>query len=194
MQKESFYNTKVALLLCKTNTFAKQKGYFVFTLLLNYLFLLIVKLILNGQFADRNLTIDGGIERNDRLRTRQTEGLQLVVDDVEQMMVVAGIYLYEHVETTCSVVTFYHFRNLLQFLNYVIKLSGILQVQTYVGARFISHLLRVDYELRTFQYSEISKLLNALVNSSATYIARTCHLQKRDAGISGNESEYFLVK
>lgn len=109
-------------------------------------------------------------------------------------MVVAGIYLYEHVETTCRVVTFHYFRNLLQFLNYVIKLSRVLQVQTYVGARFISHLLRINNELRTFQYSEISKFLNALVNSGATDIARTCHLQKRDAGVSGNESEYFLVK
>ena len=37
---------------------------FEYLLLLNYLFLLVVKLILNGQFADRYLTIDGGIERD----------------------------------------------------------------------------------------------------------------------------------
>ena len=41
-----------------------------------------VILIVDGQFADRNLAVDSGIERNNGFRARQTERLQLIVDDI----------------------------------------------------------------------------------------------------------------
>ena len=45
-------------------------------------FFCFVILVLNGQFADRNLAVDSGIERNNGFRARQTERLQLLVDDI----------------------------------------------------------------------------------------------------------------
>ena len=62
------------------------------------------------------LAAESRVERDDGLAARQSERLQVVMDDVEQMMVVKGVYLYEHIVVTGCVVAFHDFRNAFQLL------------------------------------------------------------------------------
>ena len=75
------------------------------------------------------------------------------MDDVQQVMVVHGVDLDEHIIVTCSVMTLHHLGNLQQGLYNTIELFRIFQVQTDIGASFITNLFRVDNELRSFQYT-----------------------------------------
>ena len=105
----------------------------------------------NGQ-----LPVDGGIERDDGLASRQSQWLELVVDDVEQVVVVECIDLDEHIETASGVVAFHHLRDFLQFLKYEIKLAWVFEKESDISTRLISDFLWVDNKLRPFEYSKIS--------------------------------------
>lgn len=52
-------------------------------------------LLVHLHVVDRQLPVEDGVEGDDSLAAREAERLQLVVDDVEQVVVVDGEYLYE---------------------------------------------------------------------------------------------------
>ena len=69
-------------------------------------------------------------------------GCRAVVDDVEQMMVVKGVNLDEHVIVTSGIMTFYHFGNFPQLIYNLIELLRVFQVKPHVGACLIADFLR----------------------------------------------------
>ena len=93
------------------------------------------------------------------------------MDDVKQVMVVSGVNLDEHIEASRRVVAFHYLRNLTQFVHHVIKLGGVLQIESDVCAGLVSHFLRVDNESRSLQNAEIGELLYALMYSGSADIA-----------------------
>ena len=78
-----------------------------------------------GQIHDGQLAVDGSVERDDALAARQSEGLQLVVDDVKQVVVVYSLYLYEHIEASSGVVTLHHLWYFLQCFYYRVKVFWV---------------------------------------------------------------------
>ena len=71
------------------------------------------------------------------------------MDDCQQMMVVHGIELDEHIEVACGIMTLHHLRNLLQFRHNLVEGARILEVQSDIGTGLIANLLGVDDELRS---------------------------------------------
>ena len=67
--------------------------------------------------------------------------------------------------------TLHHFRNILQSLNYRVKVLRIAKVETYESARLITNLLRIDNEFGAFDYSETIELLDALMDSCSADVA-----------------------
>ena len=91
--------------------------------------------------------MDGSIECHDGLATRQSQRLQLVVDEIEQLVVVACVDLDEQIVASRGVVTLHYLRDFLQFFYHDVERTGIFQEETHIGARLIPNLLGVDDEL-----------------------------------------------
>ncbi len=159
-----------------------------------YALFFFIRRVVRRYVGYRQLTAECRVERYNAFAPCKTKGLELVVDDVEQMMIVQSVYFDEHVIVAGGVVTFNNFRYLLQNGKRIVEIFGILEVQTYVGACFIAYFFRVYDELRTFENTLIAEFLDTLVYGCAAYIASTCHFEKRDTGIFGNEPENFLVQ
>ena len=100
-----------------------------------------------GNINDGQLTVDGGMEGNQRLTAGQSQRLQLVVDNRQQVMVVDGIKFDEHIEVACGIMTLHNLRNVLEFRHDLIEGTWILEVQSDIGTGLIADLLRIDHEL-----------------------------------------------
>ena len=64
--------------------------------------------------------------------------LHLVVQQIHQMLVVAGIYLGQHGVRTSGEVAFYNFGNLAQLSNYRLIHGALFQLDSYVSAGSVS--------------------------------------------------------
>ena len=109
------------------------------------------------------------------------------------MVIVPCVYLDKHIIFPGSEMTFHHFRYCFQSLGYRIERLRIFQINPNISTCLVPDLLRVDDILRTFQYTQISQLLYALMNSRTRNIARSCHFQERNAGVVGNQLQNLLV-
>lgn len=116
------------------------------------------------------------------------------MDDVEQMMVVQGVYFHEHIVVTGGVVAFHDFRNAFQLLHHLVEVLRMLQVDADEGTRLISYFLRVDVEFLTLQHALVAEFLNALVNSGSAHVADSCHLEERHSCVFRDEFENLLVQ
>ena len=96
---------------------------------------------------DWQLPVDGGIEGDDGLASRQPQRLEFVVYDIEQVMVVERIDLDEQVVVACGVVALHHFWDFLQFLKDEIKLAWVFEKESDISTCLISYFLWVDDEL-----------------------------------------------
>lgn len=133
--------------------------------------------VANQHVHDRELAVDCRVERDDGLAARQPQRLELIVNDVEQMMVVDGVYFDEHVKITGGIMTFNHLRNVSQFFHNSVKFLRIFQIQSYIGTCLIAYFLQVDNILRPLENAEVRQFLYSLMNSSAADIACTGYLQ-----------------
>ena len=106
--------------------------------------LIVIQIQLN-----RHLPPDCLVERYQRLCTRQSQRLQLVMYNTKQVIVVTRKNLDEHVILASRKVTLHYFRYLLQSFHYLVERLGVLQKDNDLSACIVSHLLRVDYILRT---------------------------------------------
>ena len=68
------------------------------SLLISFLFIIVETL----EILHRKLTVDRCIERDDGLAARQSQWLQLIMDDFQQMVVVQRVNLDKHIKATCS--------------------------------------------------------------------------------------------
>lgn len=141
----------------------------------------------------RQLTVDGSIEGNDRLAARKAERLQLVVYDLQEVMVVDSVYLDKHIHAACSVMALHYLRYLLQFFYNMVKLLGVLEVKSYIRTRLVTYLFRVYQKLRPLDNTQIGQLGHTLVDSCPTHITHPRNLQKRDTGILCDKLQYLLV-
>ena len=80
------------------------------------------------------------------------------MDNRQQVMVVTRINLDEHIEVTCCIVAFCHLWYLLQFLQYMVKIFWVLQIQANVGTGLEANFLWVDDKLRYLMQKETEKL------------------------------------
>ena len=62
-------------------------------------------------------------------------------------MVVAGIKFDKHVKVTRCIMALHHLRDILQFLDNLIKRAWVLQIQTDIGACLVADLFRISQEL-----------------------------------------------
>lgn len=137
--------------------------------------------------------MDDGIESHDGFATRQAQRLQFVVNEFEQVVIVACVDFDEHVVAASRVMTLHYLGYLLQFLYYRIEGAGVFQVEAYIGARFVANLLWVDNELRALDNPQIGEFLDALMDSCTTNVALSCYFQKRNTSILSNHLEDLLV-
>ena len=116
------------------------------------------------------------------------------MDELHEMVVVAGVELDEKVHAARGHVALHHLGHLAQGLHHRVVARRVLQVERNVGASLIAYFFRVEDELRTLDDTEIGKFLNTLVDSRTAHVAGTRHLKKWNASILGNEFEDFLVQ
>lgn len=89
------------------------------SLLISFLFIIVETL----EILHRKLAVDRCIERDDGLAARQSQWLQLIMDDFQEMVVVQRVNLDKHIKAACSIVALHNLRNLLQLLYNLVKLS-----------------------------------------------------------------------
>ena len=155
--------------------------------------------VIVGSFVGRKI-LDGKLaaerffEGDNRFGTRQPQRLQFGVDNLQQVVVVAGVYFQEHIILTGGIVAFYDFGNMLQFIDDLFELSRRLQVHTDVGARLEADSVGVEGKFRTFDDAEIGQFLHALVYGCSRYIAFTSHFQERNARVRCDKSQNFIIE
>src|SRR3712207_8314518 len=101
---------------------------------------------------------DNGVKRHYGLASRQAKGLQLVVNNGQQVVVVVRINLNEHVEPARSIVAFHHLWYSLELLYHLVEVLWVFQVETHIGTCFVANLLWVDDKLRPLEYAEVGKI------------------------------------
>lgn len=133
---------------------------------------------------DGNLTMEFFAERDYCLGAANAEGLELAVDKVEKMLVVAGIHLDEDVVFTGGEMTFYDLGNFLYFLHDFVETRRVIKEKADVGACVVTDCFMVDDCFKSLDYAGSEQLLDALVYCSTGYITLACNLQKRLSGIA----------
>ncbi len=88
---------------------------------------------------------------------------------------------------------FYDLWNFAESFHSLVEIFRMLQVQSYIGASFVSDFFRVDNKLRPLYNSEVRKFLYALVYCGTANVACSCHLKKWNSCIICNQSENFFV-
>ena len=94
--------------------------------------------------VDGNLTTEHFLKRNKRLGSGQSEALQTVVDDAEQVVVVTGKNLHENVILAGSVVALDNLGNFFKLLDYLVEARRITKEKSHVCTSLISNRDRVD--------------------------------------------------
>lgn len=116
-------------------------------------------LVLHGEGAGEHFT-----ERDDGLGAEQTHRLEFVVDEMEEMLVVTGVELHEHVILAGGEVNLGHFRNGAELFDDVVKRSGFLEVDSDKSACVISQSGGLDERARSFKDVGRLKLGDTLMN------------------------------
>ena len=116
------------------------------------------------------------------------------MDDIQQMVVVEGVYLDKEVEVACCVVTFHHFGYPLQLLHHPVEVFRVFEVKANKGTSLIAYLLGINYEFRPLDNTGVRQFLYALVNGSPAHVAGSCHLQERHTCVFCYHSQNLLVK
>ena len=137
-------------------------------------------------YVDGDLSLECLFEGDDRLCARQSQRLQFVVDDTEQMLVVLGVYLDEQVILPRRIVAFHYLGYLLQRFGDAGELSRRVKEKTNIGACLVAYFRVVNDKLGTFDHAEIGQFLYALVDGSSRYVTLSRYLKKRHAGVSDN--------
>ncbi len=84
---------------------------------------------------DGNLAVDRLVEGDEGLGAHHAvDGLDFIVEQLHQVLVVAGIYLDEHGVGACGKVTFHNLGNFLQLGHHIAVHGPPLQVHADVGA------------------------------------------------------------
>ena len=86
--------------------------------------------------VDRKLATEYLAERDQRLGARQPDGLQLGVDNLEQVLVVPGEPFDNRVVLSGRSMALDHLGNFVQLLHHVLEVARILQVEPHIGTRF----------------------------------------------------------
>ena len=123
----------------------------------------------------------------------EAQRLELVMDDVHHVVVVASEDLDEQVVIARRDVALHHLGNLLQGLHHAVEVLGILQIETDIGAGLVADLFGVDEKLRSQENAQVGELLYALVDSGTTHVARTCYFEERNASVFCDKTENLAV-
>lgn len=120
--------------------------------------------------------MDAVVERYECLGACDTVNhLDFVVEQIHQMLVVAGVELDEHRVGACGEVALNHFGDFLKLRHHIAVHGSALEVDADVGAGAVTEYLRVDVIARSGDDVKVNHALNALVDSGA-----------RDATFSGD--------
>ena len=127
------------------------------------------------------LALDALVERDECLGRHHTRNhLHLVVEQIHEMLVVAGIHLEEHGVGTSGEVALHNFGNIDELLYHVLIHVASLEVHAYISACAIADALGVNIETATLYHTASNEMLNALVD------CRTRH-----ASLSGYILEWY---
>jgi len=133
-------------------------------------------------------------ERDEGLGAEQAHGLQLFVDEMEQVLVVAGIYLHEHVILPGGVVALYHFGHLFKPVNNLVEFIGFLEEHPDEGTGVVAESRRLDQSAGTLQDVGSLQLGDALVDCGTAYATFAGDFQKRFAAVVDQHLENFGVE
>lgn len=155
----------------------------------------------NGSFVfvffkvNGNVALDALLKRYQRLGSRYARNLlQLSVDQVHQLLIVAGIELDKHGVGACGEMTLDNLGNVRQELHHIAIHGAALQRNAHIGAGVIAQRLGIDVEPAARDDSCIDEALHALMDGGARNVALGCHILERYAGIARQDAQYFLVQ
>jgi hypothetical protein len=110
------------------------------------------------------------------------------------MFIVTGINLDKKGIVAGSVMAFYNFRNLPEFLDNIAIMTRMIQKHTNIGTGLESDECRINLELGSLNHTGFYKPLNPLVNGSAGNIAFPGNFKIRDPGIFSNDIQNLLIQ
>ena len=149
-----------------------------------------------GSFVDQVFAYNAGdLSADDLASNRYAEDfLHFVIQQVHQVLVVAGIYLGQHGVRTSGEVAFHYFGNLFQLCHYRLVHGAFFQLDTHIRAGSVSEGFRVDVITRTYNDTEINQTLHTLVDGSTRYAAFGSYILERNTGVLGNDFQNLPVK
>ncbi len=110
-------------------------------------------------------------------------GLNLVLKQMQEVVVVVGVELDEYVILARGEVAFDHFGNLAQGVYHSLELRGVAEKEADVGAGVVSQSRGVDQQLRAVDYVVGHQALHALMHRGSRYAILAGYFQIRGAGI-----------
>ena len=144
---------------------------------------------LYGEGAGEDFT-----EGNDGFGAKHSHGLEFVVDEVEQVLVVVGVDLHEHVVGAGGEVNFGDFGHYLEFLDYVVEGGSFLEVDTHEGASVVAQGGGLDQSARTFKDIGGLEFCDALVNGSTADATFAGDFKERLATVVDKHLKNFGVQ
>ena len=148
-----------------------------------------------GLYFYRQLTIDGLCKSGKRSCVRYAgNDLYLGVEQVEQVLVVMGIYLDQQSELAQGVLRLYHLRYLLQCRNHLVIHRRLLHLDTDIYAELVAQHLRLHMVTGAGDNTIIEHLLHTLMDCSTTHTALVCYVFERNTRTLGDNLQDFTVQ
>ena len=143
----------------------------------------------------RNLALYALVERDECLRRNHSRNhLHLVVEQVHELFVVAGIYLEQHGVGTGGEVAFHYLRDGEQLLHHILVHASAFEVDADVCAGGVAHALGIDIESAAGNHAASDEMLYTLMDGSTRHTAFGRHIFEWDTGVLLENAQYLLVE
>ena len=144
---------------------------------------------------DGNLALDALLQRDERFSCHHARNLlQLTVQQIHQLLVVAGVELHHHGVGTRGEMALHHLGDMLQALHHLLVHRAALQVDAHIGAGAIAQGLGVDIEAAAGDDVALDEALHTLVDGGTRHTTLGGHIFKRDTCILRENVQDFLVE
>ena len=146
--------------------------------------------VVGGDFAgDRLLEGDEGFGAGDAV-----DHLDLVVEQVHEVFVVASVEFDEHGVGAGGEVAFHDFGDFFEFGDDIAICGGAFEVNADVSAGGVAEYFGVDLVAGAGDNVEFDQALDALVDCGTRYAATNGHVRGGDAGVAHNNVENLTVE
>ena len=128
------------------------------------------------------------------VETTPGDGLQLIVEQIHELLVIAGIELKKHGVGTSGEMALHDFGDVEQTLHHLLVHVASLEVDTDIGAGGITQALGVDIETAAGDVTILHQVLHTLMNGCTRHTTLCCYVLEGMRAFLDKMPRIFSVK